>query len=192
MTLSLTPANSLVLLIDWQDRLVGAMPPAIEASHRAKAEVLLRSAAAAGVPVVVTEQYPKGLGHTVESLRDAIRAVEEASGQPVPVIEKRDFAATDVDEVNDLIEASGRTHIVVVGMESHICVWQTVRALTERGLSVHVPRDAVISRRTNDYEAALSLYLNTGAVVTSVEAVAFDWVRRAEGDVFKAISRLVR
>ena len=165
MTLSLTPANSLVLLIDWQDRLVGAMPPAIEASHRAKAEVLLRSAAAAGVPVVVTEQYPKGLGHTVESLRDAIRAV---------------------------VEASGRTHIVVVGMESHICVWQTVRALTERGLSVHVPRDAVISRRTNDYEAALSLYLNTGAVVTSVEAVVFDWVRRAEGDVFKAISRLVR
>ncbi len=192
MTLALTPADSLVLLIDWQERLVGAMPAEVESAHRSKAEILLRAAAAAGVPVVVTEQYPRGLGPTVESLRDAIAAVEQASGAPVPVIAKRDFAATDVDEVNVALDASGRSQIVVLGMEAHICVWQTVRALAERGHAVHVPRDAVVSRRTADYRAALSLYLNAGAVVTSVEAVAFDWVRRAEGDVFKAISRLVR
>jgi nicotinamidase-related amidase len=188
MTLSPTPENSIVLLIDWQERLVSAMPEAIEAAHRAKAGILLRAATAAGVPVLVTEQYPKGLGHTVESLRTALNE----RPAPVPVIEKRDFAATDVAEFNERLEESGRSHVVVLGMEAHICVWQTVRALAARGLAVHVPRDAVISRRTNDYLAALSLYERAGATVTSVETVAFDWVRRAEGDLFKAISRLVR
>ncbi len=192
MNLALTPANSLVLLIDWQERLVPAMSSELEPHRRRHAEILLRAAAAAGVPVLVTEQYPKGLGHTVPELRAALDAVEEASGAPVPLIAKRDFAATDVDEVVAKLRESGAENVVVVGMEAHICVWQTVRALTEMGFSVHVPRDAVISRRTHDYEAALSLYLNAGAVVTSVEAVAFDWVRRAEGELFKAVSRLVR
>lgn len=190
--LALTAGNSLVVLIDWQERLAPAMPESVEAEHRAKAEILLRSAAAAGVPVVVTEQYPKGLGHTVPSLAGAIARVEEASGKAVPVIEKRDFAAPGVPGFDDVLASSGRSHVVVLGMEAHICVWQTVRGLRDRGLSVHVPRDAVVSRRRNDYLAALGLYERSGAAVTSVEAIAFDWVRRAEGDVFKAISRLVR
>jgi nicotinamidase-related amidase len=188
VSLSLSPENSLVLLVDWQERLVGVMPEDVEPAHRAKAEILLRAAVAAGVPVIATEQYPKGLGPTVESLALALDSAEE----PPPRIPKRDFAATDVPEVNELLEAHDRSEIVVVGMESHICVWQTVRALTERGYGVHVPRDAVVSRRRADYEAALSLYLNAGAVVTSVETVVFDWVRRAEGPVFKAVSKLVR
>ena len=190
-SLSLTHDDTVVLLIDWQERLVAAMPTELEARRRRKAEVLVRSAAAARVPVIVTEQYPKGLGPTVPELKEAIAAVEE-TGVSVPVVPKRDFAATDVPEVLEALEATGRRKVVVAGMEAHICVWQTVRALQTRGWSVHVPRDAVLSRHEDDHAAALALYTAAGAAVTSVEAVVFDWVRRAEGDVFKTVSRLVR
>jgi len=183
--LSLTPDNSVVVLIDWQDRLAAVMPDDVHAAHLRKACILVEGARAAGVPVLVTEQYPKGLGHTVPALRDAI-------GDAAVPIEKRDFACTDVPEFAAALERSGRSHVILAGMESHICVFQTARGLVGDGYVVHVARDAVVSRSKPDYLAALGLYDQLGCVTTSTETVVFDWVRRAEGDTFKAISRLVR
>jgi nicotinamidase-related amidase len=183
--LSLTPDNSLVVLIDWQERLASVMPDAVHADHLRKACILIEGARAVGVPVVVTEQYPRGLGHTVPALREAL-------GESAAPVEKRDFACTEVPEFAELLERSGRSHVILAGMESHICVFQTARGLASEGYVVHVARDAVVSRSKRDYLAALSLYEHLGAVTTSVETVLFDWVRRAEGATFKAISRLVR
>ncbi len=183
--LSLTPDNSVVVLIDWQERLAAVMPDDVHADQLRKACILVEGANAAGVPVLVTEQYPKGLGPTVPELR-------EAFGDLAAPVEKRDFACTDVPEFADQLERTGRSHVILAGMESHICVFQTARGLVEEGYVVHVARDAVVSRSKRDYKAALGLYEQLGAVTTSVETVVFDWVRRAQGDVFKTISKLVR
>ncbi len=183
--LHLTPDNSVVVLIDWQERLVAAMPQDVHAAHLDKARILVEGARAAGVPVLVTEQYPKGLGDTLPVLRETL-------GDGVTAIEKRDFSCTDVEAFKTALEATGADHCILVGMESHVCVYQTARGLLEAGYAVHIARDAVVSRSKRDFETALGLYEQLGAVTTSVETVLFDWVRRAEGDAFKAISRLVR
>ena len=116
----------------------------------------------------------------------------KALSRSVSPTEKRDFACTDVPEFLEQLTASGRTHVVLIGMEAHVCVYQTARGLLEEGFVVHVPTDAVVSRSKRDYLAAVGLYQQMGAVTTSVETVVFDWVKRAEGDLFKTVSRLVR
>ncbi len=183
--LHLDPDNSVVVVIDWQERLVGVMPEALRDEALARAVLLVRGARAAGVPVLASEQYPEGLGPTVQPLRDAW-------GDEVAPVAKREFSCAEVPEFVERLEALGRSHVVLVGMESHICVYQTARGLAEQGRVVHVPLDAVLSRKTPDFRAAVSLYRQIGVVTTSVEVVLFDWVRRGEGAVFKEISRLVR
>jgi nicotinamidase-related amidase len=185
MSAELPAGDSVVLLVDWQERLCAAMPPDVLAANQRKAEILLDGARAAGVPVLASEQYPQGLGPTVASLRERLDAER-------PAIEKRDFSCADVPEFVFALAALGRRSVVLAGMESHICVFQTARGLRRLGYEVAVATDAVVSRRKADFRAALGLYDACGAVPTSVEAVLFDWVRRAEGDVFKAVSRLVR
>ncbi len=183
--LDLNPDNSVVILIDWQERLAGVMPDDVHASNLDKARILVEGARAAGVPVIATEQYPKGLGPTLPPLLGAL-------GDGAAPIAKRDFACTAVPEFVAALEATGRDHCILAGMESHICVYQTARGLIEDGYAVHVPRDAVVSRSKRDFLGALSLYDHLGVITTSVEAVLFDWVGRAQGDLFKAVSRLVR
>ena len=183
--LYLTPENSIVVVVDWQERLAAAMDTSLCADKAAATVRLLGGAAATSVPVLVTEQYPKGLGPTVSSVREALGA----EYQP---IEKRDFSCLDVPAFAAALEESGRSHVVLAGMEAHICVFQTARALVEEGYVVHVALDAVLSRRRSDFDVARSLYDRLGVVHSSVETVMFDWVRRAEGPAFKAISKLVR
>lgn len=183
--LYLDPDNSVVVVIDWQERLVGAMPESFRDEALARAVLLVRGARAAGVPVLASEQYPKGLGPTVEPLR-------EAWGDEVTPVVKSEFSCAEVPEFMEQLEALGRSHVILAGMESHVCVYQTARGLAEKGRVVHVPLDAVLSRKTRDFRAAVGLYRRIGVVPTSVEVVLFDWVRRGEGAVFKEISRLVR
>ena len=181
----LTPDNTVVVLIDWQERLVAAMPPDVEQENLTRAVLLVRGAQAAGVPVLASEQYPRGLGRTVSPLLDVL-------GEGFDFVEKRDFSCADVPEFMDRLRETGRTQVVVAGMEAHVCVLQTARGLLEAGLAVHVPLDAVVSRYSRDFRAAVARYGQLGATVTSVETVLFDLVRRGEGELFKTISRLVR
>jgi len=183
--LYLDPDNSVVVVIDWQERLVDVMPEGLRDEALARAVLLVRGARAAGVPVLASEQYPRGLGPTVQPLR-------EAWGDEVAPIAKRDFSCAEVPEFVERLEALGRSHVLLVGMESHICVYQTARGLTEKGWVVHVPLDAVLSRARRDFRAAEGLYHQLGVITTSVETILFDWVRRGEGPLFKEISRLVR
>jgi nicotinamidase-related amidase len=107
-------------------------------------------------------------------------------------IEKTAFSAAEVPEFQRALEAAAPKTVVVVGMETHVCVYQTVRDLRARGLEVLVPVDAVASRRDEDRAVGLVLCERAGAITTSVETIVFDWLGRAGTDVFRAISKLLR
>ena len=190
-SLRLTPENTALLVIDVQERLLAAMPEAAGAACVRSIDALLEGARVLRLPVIVSEQYPKGLGRTTPPLADRLASFAE----PVRVYEKLEFDAFANAEIARAVTAvaeRGVTNVVVTGMEAHICVYQTVRGLAAHGLSVHVPADATCSRTAANAKIARGLWARCGAVVTSTEAVLFDLVGRAGTDAFKAISKLVK
>jgi nicotinamidase-related amidase len=139
----------------------------------------------------VTEQYPKGLGHTVPMLQERLAQFTDAP----PVFEKLEFDATENASVSahlDRLRAHGVDSVVVTGMEAHICVLQTARGLAQRGFAVHVAGDATASRSPQNLDIARGLWRDAGAFSTTTETVLFDLLGRAQGDAFKSISKLVR
>ena len=129
------------------------------------------------LPRVVSEQYPKGLGHTAPEvgLQDEVR------------IEKTVFSAARADG----FDLMGRTQAIVCGIETHVCVSQTVHDLLDSGIDVHVPADAVGSRHQLDYERGLERLERAGAVVSTVESVLFELLGRAGTPEFKQVQRLI-
>lgn len=184
MSTPLTRKNSAVLLIDYQELLFSAMPERIRDRNLHQASSLLRGAFLLGLPVVATEQYPQGLGPTLGALAGAWEGLN-----PYP---KLDFSAAQVDEVLRDLESAHAQHVLISGMETHICVLQTVVELQERGLTCHVMADAVISRRKLNWERGLALCEAAGAVISTVETALFQLLGSADADGFKAISRLIR
>jgi nicotinamidase-related amidase len=182
----LDPRTTLLLLVDIQEKLAPAMPAqALEAMQRA-ATILLEAASALEVPVLATEQYPQGLGATLAPLREKL----VASG--APILEKLEFSAAEAPGFAAALGRLAPRAIVVLGMETHVCVFQTVRELAARGLDVHVPLDGVASRRDDHKQAGLDLCRAAGATITTAETIAFDWLRKAGGDAFKRISKTIR
>jgi nicotinamidase-related amidase len=182
----LVPPQTLVAVIDVQERLVPAMPPpAVEQLTRA-ITILLEAARVLGAPVVATEQYPKGLGRTIAP----VAAKLDELG--APRIEKMDFSACGAPEFTSLLAKLAPATVIVVGVEAHVCVYQTVRDLRSRDLEVHVPIDGVASRRDDHRQAGLALCERTGAVLTTAETVVFDWLGRAGTETFRALSKVVR
>jgi nicotinamidase-related amidase len=138
---------------------------------------LVQAARILEVPRLVSEQYPKGLGHTAPE----VGLLEE------PRIEKTVFSAARADG----FDLSGLTQAVVCGIETHVCVSQTVHDLLEQGVEVHVPADAVGSRHRLDYERGLERLERAGAVVSTVESVLFELLERAGTPEFKAVQKLI-
>ena len=187
MLARLEPASSLLLVVDVQEKLAAAVPKDAVDRLVQNACILLEAARAVGARVVATEQYPKGLGPTLPAIAEKLAALGVA---PIP---KLDFSALDDGRVALAVVAPARPRaVVVVGMEAHVCVFQTARDLVARGFATYVVDDAVASRREENRLAGLALAERAGAVRTVAEAVAFDWVRRAEGPIFKEVSKLVR
>ncbi len=183
----LSPASSLLLVVDVQERFAQAMPA--EAMDRLvhNTRILLEAARILSVRVVVTEQYPKGLGPTVAPIAEKLAALG------VTPVSKLDFSALGEAAVARALDAPSRPRAVIVaGMESHVCVFQTSRELAHRGYETFVVEDAVASRREENRQAGLALCARAGAVRTVTESVVFDWLGRAEGEAFKAISKLVK
>src|SRR5215472_15763507 len=156
----LTPESSLLLVVDVQDKLAAAMPEEAMMRLVKNAGILLEAAAQTRVPIVASEQYPKGLGHTVEPLAEKLRALQ------VSPIDKLTFDAASEPRLASAIAACGARSVVVVGMETHICVFQTARELVRRGLSTYVVGDACASRTEENRRAGLALCERAGAVVT--------------------------
>jgi nicotinamidase-related amidase len=175
--------KALLLIIDVQERLIPAMPKKPYQEILGSIELLLKGAREIDLPVVVTEQYPKGLGHTVPELEEACRDC---------VVTKVSFGSCGEPSFLEELKKQGRNQIIVTGMEAHVCVYQTVLGLLGAGYDVHLVRDGVISRRKSDYRNSLELARDAGAVVTTAETVLFQILRAATAPEFKAVSALVK
>jgi nicotinamidase-related amidase len=182
--LALSASDSVLVIVDFQQRLCEAMPADGLRDATRNVGTLVLAARTLGVPVLVTEQYPRGLGRT-------LAAVAEELGSFEPV-EKVDFSVWAVDAFRGAVEPLGARSLILAGVESHVCVYQSARDLVAAGFAVHVVADAVLSRVEANRLAGLELCRRAGAVVTTTEVVAFDWLKRAGGEAFKAISRRIR
>lgn len=183
--LHIDPAHAVLLIVDVQEKLARAMDAELEADVERYVPVLCEAARRFAIPVVVTQQYPQGLGVTLS-------VVEQALPPGAHRLDKMEFSACDALAFPPVWEQLGRDQWIVTGMETHVCVYQSARSLAARGASVHVVRDAVASRSRANYETGLSLMERAGAVITSTEVVVFDLLGRAGGDDFKALSKLIR
>lgn len=179
-----TRDNTAILLVDYQELLFNAMPEDIRERNLHQAIVLLRAANVLHLPVIATEQYPRGLGPTLGPLQGACETM-----RPYP---KLDFSAAQVDEVLADLGAHHAEHVFIAGMETHICVLQTVVELQAQGLTCHVMSDAVLSRHKTNWRHGLARCEAAGAVVSTVEIGLFQILATADADGFKAISRLIR
>jgi nicotinamidase-related amidase len=188
--LTLYARRAVLLVIDVQERLAAAMPEPVRTQLQHNLIILLEAARRLAIPVVASEQYPKGLGVTMPRVASALDALG-----PVHRIEKLEFSVCDNEEFSPIawqLSASGRDEWIVTGMECHVCVWQSVRGLRGRGAKVHVVADAVASRTKPSWRAGLGLAERAGAVITTTEAVVFDLLGRAGTDDFKALSKLIK
>ena len=182
----LDPSTTLILVVDVQEKLAAAMPEDALAALVKNTGILLEAAKALGVKVLASEQYPKGLGPTLPAIAEKLTA---AGGSAMA---KLTFdACSDLAIARTISDLEPRA-VVVVGMETHVCVFQTARELVKRGYMTHVVADAVTSRSDENRRVGLSLCERAGAVITATETVAFDLLGRAGTDAFKAISKLVR
>jgi nicotinamidase-related amidase len=175
------PETAVLLVVDVQDRLVPAIhdnAAVVEGCRR-----MIEAAKVLEVPIVVTEQYPQGIGRTCQTLLQCLG--------DVPIITKVRFSACTEPLVARLREL-GRPHVVVVGIESHVCVLQTTLDLLRLGYSVYLCADAVGSRRTLDRDLAIERMRQAGAIVTTTESVTFELTGEAATETFKRILKIVK
>jgi nicotinamidase-related amidase len=178
MSGKLDPNRAALLVIDVQETFRKVVPRFGDVARAAAA--LVRGAEAVGMPIVVTEQYPKGLGRTAPE-------VAQHLPEGLAPVEKLCFSAPEAEG----FDLGGRDQALVCGVEAHVCVNQTVLDLLTEGVEVHVARDAVGSRFEENEEIGLVKAERAGAVITSVETALFELVGRAGTDEFKEIQRVV-
>ena len=174
-----------LLLVDMQERLLPAMTGGAEA--QARCAILLKAAKALEVPVTLSEQYPKGLGHTVPMLK-------EETGN-APVFEKLSFSCWRDKALKDHMIAhheAGRPLVILAGIEAHVCVMQTAADLAAAGFGVFAGADAMASRAPASHAMALDRMRDNGVAVVNTEMVVFELLGRAGTAEFKALSALVR
>jgi nicotinamidase-related amidase len=176
-------AASQLVIVDIQERLAPAI--ANEAAALKATLLLVAAARRLGVPISVTEQYPKGLGATVAPLRTAL-------GADAALFEKMHFSAMrEVKFAQHLAQAQRKT-LVICGMEAHVCVLQTALDAKAAGYDVALVADAVGSRVEQSREIALQRAAQAGLTVVTAEMVVFEWLQRAGTDDFKAIAPLLK
>ena len=175
--------KAVLVVIDIQERLVPAMPRGVYEKLLGTGKMMVQAAKLMGVPVLTTEQYPKGIGHTVPELSEDCSEV---------VVEKVSFGCCGEPNFLNAIKASGRSQVIVTGMEAHVCVYQTVLGLLGDGYHVHLLSDAICSRNKTDYLAGVANAAKAGAVVSTAEMVLFQMLEESTHEQFKAISKLVK
>jgi nicotinamidase-related amidase len=173
-------ADTSLLVIDVQEKLVPLIPRAGELTRNVA--FLIDAARLLGLPVLATEQYPKGLGPTVPELRDKL---PERS-------EKKSFSCAGVPAVVQALRGSARPKVVLAGMETHVCVQQTALDLLSLGFTVYVAADAVAGRFALDHDLALRRLEKAGAIITTAETCVFEWAGGSDHPQFKQLSKLVQ
>ena len=169
-----------LLVIDVQDRINAVMA---DQGHLPRIEVLVEACKNLGVPVVGSEQYPQGLGPTVGALAAALGSTPAG---------KLTFSCFRDKDLRVELESTQKPQFLVTGIETHVCVAQTVLDLLAAGFQVHVPHDAINSRRSADKIWALRRMARAGAVITSTESALFELVERCDTADFKMVAKLVK
>lgn len=177
--------NSLLVVIDVQAKLAAVIHGQEEMQKNI--DRLIRGCHLLGIPAVVTEQYPKGLGATTGILQDSLR---ETYG--IKPIQKMCFSAGGSDEFMSAVRSSGRRQILICGIETHVCVYQTVKDLLDSKFEVTLVADAVSSRTAANRDIAIRRMERDGAKLSSTEMALFELTVNAGTDEFKAISKLVK
>jgi isochorismate hydrolase len=175
--------KAVLLVIDIQDKLCGVMDPAILAQLTGNVSILLEAAGELGIPVITTEQYTRGLGEIIPVIREKL---------PAPAVEKMSFSCCGDKSFTSRLKSLRREQVIVTGMETHICVLQTVLDLLAEEFHVHVAADAVMSRKKKNWKTGLDMAASAGAVITSTETVLFQLLKVAGTNEFKKLSKLVR
>jgi nicotinamidase-related amidase len=178
-------SKTVLAIIDVQEKLM----PVIHDHSAVEKNIdrLIRGCHILGIPILVTEQYVKGLGHTVESVWKAL----EETGNYHPV-EKMCFSANRCDAFRLALGGLERRQVLVAGVETHVCVFQTVEDLLEEQFEVGIVADAVSSRTLGNKEVALRRLTSDGAKITSTEMALFELLVASGTDEFRAISKLVK
>lgn len=186
-SIALSRHRAALLVVDVQDRLASAMPDGVRAQVVRNTCVLIEAAKRFALPIVVTQQYPKGLGMTLSPIEDGLRDAAN-----VHRFDKLVFSAAAAPELAALAPTLRRDQWIVAGMEAHVCVYQSARGLVDRGFQAHVVSDAVSSRTKANWQIGLGLAVRAGALVTSTEVCVFDLLGCAGTDEFKALSKLIK
>lgn len=177
------PSDSALLVVDIQEKFL----PVIAEPKRlvSKAKALIQTAALLDFPIMVTEQYPKGLGPTVEELLDVLPAGAARLG-------KTSFGCLGDPKIVNHLKSLGRKQVIVCGIESHVCVNQTVHQLIEAGYETHLVEDAVSSRSPENRDLGIRKMEAAGAVPAGVESVLFELMGDAKHPKFKTIQALIK
>lgn len=173
--------DCVLLVIDIQERLAQVMKDRDRVVRNTS--ILLEASKVLDIPVIITEQYPKGLGSSLEE----IKAIREGT----KIFEKNSFTAY-TDEVKKELEILGKKKVIITGMETHVCVLQTSRDLILHGFHVHIVKDAVSSRTDFNYENGLELIKEMGGVINNTETIVFDLLKKSGTPEFKVLSKLIK
>lgn len=179
----LDPKHTALVVIDIQEGFRNAIPDlGLIASH---AGTIVRGFQILGLPVLVTEQYPKGLGHTVDEIKRVLSEADE-------VFEKSTFSSCGAEAfVAKLIDLSIK-QVVICGLETHVCVNQTAHDLLDRGFQVHILTDCVCSRFEHNKAAGLTKMRDSGVISSSIEMALFELMRDSKNEKFKEIQALIK
>jgi len=180
-----TADDTALVVIDFQGSLFGTMDRDVGRRTLAKTILLIESAKILGLPVVVTEQYPRGLGVTMDEVRSAL-------GDAYRPLEKVSFSLVGEPAAARVVRELGRLNFILCGMETHVCVLQSALDLIGEGFVPYVAADAVCSRERLDWEAGLSVMEGAGAEITSAETIVFLLLGEAGTPEFRAFSKLLK
>ena len=171
-----------LVIVDIQERLAAAMTE--RQNVVANCLHLIELCKILDIPIILNEQYPKGLGPTVQEIKDAL-------GEYAPH-EKVTFSCCGMGTFAESLKSTGRSKVLLVGMETHVCVLQTCIDLMVKGYVVHAVSDAICSRTIDNYKTALEYMRDAGAVVTCTETILFQLLEKAGTDEFKTISKRIK
>ncbi len=173
--------KTLVILVDVQERLIKAMD---EDRYLPEITKAVEAFSALKIPTVVTEQYPRGLGHTVESLANVLP-------ERTQIIEKSSFSCWGELEFAKTVASRPEKNLIILGMEAHVCVLQTVVEAIGRGYNVIIPQECVCSRKEENRQNGLELMREAGAVISNLETIAFGIMKNSKHSAFKTVSKLI-
>ncbi len=176
------PENAALMIIDVQGRLASLIHGADDLIK--EINTMIKAAEILDLPIIWMEQYPQGLGYTVDAIKDNLTGHQ--------AIEKITFGGCGCDEVMQSLKDSGRSQVIVTGIEAHVCVYQTVLGLLEEGYQVAINQDAISSRKPSNKQLGLERMKDAGAVKTSTEMILFELMQTAKHPNFKQISNLLK